>query len=285
MRTTRRAERRERPGAAGERIGRDRAPRPGHAVDIAAREVSGVFRSPWASNQSTAPGPRTDASPPSVPRAIEYRPRGRWASARPPPSPPPRGDALAGLLDLVEETRLRAPARRRLGDRRLDVPPVRAPDAELPQAIVRVRVADRGGPHVDPAPPRAGSSAAPMMATFLSLPSATAREATLRCRGEVAQLVEHTAENRGVAGSIPALATPHSYGVPRCRACAPGRASRRPGARAVRRPRTSARFDRTQRGSPAGPRRFGHARARTSGPCRRASRARDRPPRTMAART
>jgi len=26
-------------------------------------------------------------------------------------------------------------------------------------------------------------------------------------RGEVAQLVEHTAENRGVAGSIPALAT------------------------------------------------------------------------------
>ena len=27
------------------------------------------------------------------------------------------------------------------------------------------------------------------------------------CRGEVAQLVEHTAENRGVAGSIPALAT------------------------------------------------------------------------------
>ena len=31
--------------------------------------------------------------------------------------------------------------------------------------------------------------------------------ATLGCRGEVAQLVEHTAENRGVAGSSPALAT------------------------------------------------------------------------------
>src|SRR5439155_20317660 len=30
--------------------------------------------------------------------------------------------------------------------------------------------------------------------------------ATLRPLGEVAQLVEHTAENRGVAGSIPALA-------------------------------------------------------------------------------
>ena len=30
--------------------------------------------------------------------------------------------------------------------------------------------------------------------------------ATLHGRGEVAQLVEHTAENRGVAGSSPALA-------------------------------------------------------------------------------
>jgi uncharacterized protein YggU (UPF0235/DUF167 family) len=33
------------------------------------------------------------------------------------------------------------------------------------------------------------------------------REARLSARGEVAQSVEHTAENRGVAGSIPALAT------------------------------------------------------------------------------
>jgi hypothetical protein len=30
--------------------------------------------------------------------------------------------------------------------------------------------------------------------------------ATITARGEVAQLVEHTTENRGVAGSIPALA-------------------------------------------------------------------------------
>ena len=45
------------------------------------------------------------------------------------------------------------------------------------------------------------------MIAALSWPSVTAREATLRCLGEVAQLVEHTAENRGVAGSIPALAT------------------------------------------------------------------------------
>ena len=38
----------------------------------------------------------------------------------------------------------------------------------------------------------------------------TLRRATPRARGEVAQLVEHTVENRGVAGSIPALAArPH----------------------------------------------------------------------------
>jgi uncharacterized protein len=40
-----------------------------------------------------------------------------------------------------------------------------------------------------------------------SLRSVMRREARLCARGEVAQSVEHTAENRGVAGSIPALAT------------------------------------------------------------------------------
>jgi uncharacterized protein len=40
-----------------------------------------------------------------------------------------------------------------------------------------------------------------------SLRSVMRREARLSARGEVAQSVEHTAENRGVAGSIPALAT------------------------------------------------------------------------------
>jgi hypothetical protein len=34
------------------------------------------------------------------------------------------------------------------------------------------------------------------------------RQLALRAAGEVAQLVEHTTENRGVAGSIPALAIP-----------------------------------------------------------------------------
>ena len=33
--------------------------------------------------------------------------------------------------------------------------------------------------------------------------------------GEVAQLVEHTTENRGVAGSIPALATPRLWRIAR----------------------------------------------------------------------
>ena len=37
-------------------------------------EVAGVFRSPCASSQRTAPGPRTEASPPSVPSAIEWSP-------------------------------------------------------------------------------------------------------------------------------------------------------------------------------------------------------------------
>ena len=42
---------------------------------------------------------------------------------------------------------------------------------------------------------------------FEARPKRLKAGATLRRSGEVAQLVEHTAENRGVAGSIPALAT------------------------------------------------------------------------------
>jgi hypothetical protein len=38
--------------------------------------------------------------------------------------------------------------------------------------------------------------------------SGSYRQAKLSRPGEVAQLVEHTTENRGVAGSIPALAIP-----------------------------------------------------------------------------
>ena len=71
------------------------------------------------------------------------------------------------------------------------------------------RIAD--GPMSTPRRPCPRSSAAPMIAISRCPSSVTARNltptaATLRCRGEVAQLVEHTAENRGVAGSSPALA-------------------------------------------------------------------------------
>src|SRR5262249_5993477 len=60
------------------------------------------------------------------------------------------------------------------------------------------------------------SSAAPMIATgafpfapptSASLVGVAEHAARLARQGEVAQSVEHTAENRGVAGSIPALAT------------------------------------------------------------------------------
>src|SRR5215218_4456741 len=54
--------------------------------------------------------------------------------------------------------------------------------------------------------PAPRSSAAPMTATESTRERLNGRAATLRRQGEVAQLVEHTAENRGVAGSIPALA-------------------------------------------------------------------------------
>ena len=49
-----------------------------------------------------------------------------------------------------------------------------------------------------------------MIATDFDIGSVTRPTllARLRSRGEVAQLVEHTAENRGVAGSSPALAIP-----------------------------------------------------------------------------
>src|SRR2546425_12078234 len=50
------------------------------------------------------------------------------------------------------------------------------------------------------------------MSSLISEPQASDPEgelaATIGERGEVAQLVEHTTENRGVAGSIPALAIP-----------------------------------------------------------------------------
>ena len=65
------------------------------------------------------------------------------------------GDPLAGLLDLVEEARLRAPARGRFRDDRVHVPPVIALDAELLETILEARVANRRRAHVDAAAPGA----------------------------------------------------------------------------------------------------------------------------------
>jgi hypothetical protein len=48
-------------------------------------------------------------------------------------------------------------------------------------------------------------------------PQLTEERATLSRLGEVAQSVEHTAENRGVAGSIPALAIAMATPIPKAR--------------------------------------------------------------------
>ena len=117
------------------------------------------------------------------------------------------GDALAGLLDLGKEACRGSPLAVASATAVGTLPQSAQPIPSSPRRSSRsaYRIAD--GPMSTPRLPAPRSSAAPMTATFLPFRSATAREATLRCRGEVAQLVEHTAENRGVAGSIPALAT------------------------------------------------------------------------------
>ena len=87
-RTPSRRRRRDRARGAARR--RSRTPPPPvqrggerHPVDVAARVVSGVFRSPCASNQSDAPGPRRAPSPPTVPSAIEWSPPSTSGTAPP----------------------------------------------------------------------------------------------------------------------------------------------------------------------------------------------------------
>ena len=108
-----------------------------------------MFRSPCASNQSTPPAPWIGGEPAERPerdrvvaaqddRDGAFLGRGRDATR----------NALAGVLDLGEEARTRVAGRGRLGDRGLDVAPVRALEPEPREAVVQARVADRGGPHV-----------------------------------------------------------------------------------------------------------------------------------------
>ena len=194
-------------------------------------EVSGVFRSPWASNQSTPPAPWVAARPPSVPSAIEWSPP-RTIGTEPSlaTAATTTGDALAGVLDLGEEACTRVSGRGRLRrprSRRCPSPTHSSPSAR--QAVVQARVADRGGPHVHAATACAEVERAaddcelsfvhgeeanqpvprsvPLTARARACQGTRRRPILCPPRGEVAQLVEHTAENRGVAGSIPALAT------------------------------------------------------------------------------
>ena len=64
-----------------------------------------------------------------------------------------RRDALARRLDLRKEAGSLVVDSRRLRDRRLDVPVVANVVAQAQEAFLEPRVADRGRPHVDSAPP------------------------------------------------------------------------------------------------------------------------------------
>ena len=117
-----------------------------------------------------------------------------------------RRDPGAGRLDLGQEPRPLVLHRRRLRHRGLDVPVVAHRVAEAREALLEPGVADGRRPHVDAAP------ALPEVERRaddgdLACRAHRGNLTTLSRRGEVAQLVEHSAENRGVAGSSPALAT------------------------------------------------------------------------------
>ena len=74
----------------------------------------------------------------------------------------------------------------------------------LAVALGQVATRDNGGSHEQGVP---DTPAAPSMASRTSWPSGAPAGASLVGRGEIAQLVEHTTENRGVPGSSPGLAT------------------------------------------------------------------------------
>ena len=188
--------------------------------------VSGVLRSPWASIQITPPGcPAAAARPASVPdrdrvvAAEHERPRALAHGLL-----DERRELRAGVEDLREVARALVHERERLRHRRDDVAAVGDGKPDLGQPLVEAGVADRRRPHVDTAPglaevegctdDRDGTphGAEPYLGG--------AAGATLCSRGEVAQLVEHTAENRGVAGSSPALAIPSASPASRLRRCA-----------------------------------------------------------------
>ena len=126
-----------------------------------------------------------------------------------------RSNALARAFDLREKAGALVVKSRRLRHCRLDVPVIAHDEAEAGQPLLEARVPDRGGPHVHAAPSLSEVESRADdrdLALRVHAGNLQRHAATLSGRGEVAQLVEHTAENRGVAGSSPALAMIH----PRC---------------------------------------------------------------------
>ena len=190
--------------------------------------------------------PAAAARPASVPIAIEWSP----------PRTSGRRAVTHGLLDQRREPRAR-PQDLRQVPRALVENRERLrlgrDDVARSETVGRLRVSLSSspayriadGPMSTPRRAWPRSSGAPMIDTGrsradLPLPGAPKRGATLGGRGEVAQLVEHTAENRGVAGSSPALAITWTFPVP---SDDPEVARRRPGTastavRAARRARS-----------------------------------------------
>ena len=122
------------------------------------------------------------------------------------------GDRATRGQDLREIPGALVGERRGLGHGRRDVPTIRDDVPDRREPLDETRVADRGRPHVDATSALSeveGSADDGDRPCSGRVHGCERRRSggTLTGRGEVAQLVEHTAENRGVAGSSPALAT------------------------------------------------------------------------------
>ena len=178
-------------------------------MDVPARRGRGAgscrrARRPTARRRGPGPLPFRRASPSRPNGRLRARPA---CGPRPPPSRP-AGDLRAGAEDRAEVAGLRVADLGRLGHSRLDVAPVDAFPAERPRSAPGAR---RTGSPTGPCRRRAAAARGPSrhrspLRASRSWAKANGGAARLVARGEVAQLVEHTAENRGVAGSSPALA-------------------------------------------------------------------------------
>jgi hypothetical protein len=133
--------------------------------------------------------------------------------------------ARTRLFDLGEEACSLVVHGRGLGHGRLDVAVVPNHMSETDESLLQPGVANRRRPHVDAAAPLTEVERCTDDGDLTSRGHG-GNLTTLSRRGEVAQLVEHTAENRGVAGSSPALAITGGRDVARRRARRPEAGSR-----------------------------------------------------------